>query len=139
MGVGAEGEARIVVTEDGGDCFDVHAVLESQGGESVPFVKNREKTLENTKLYWQSLLKKGNSTNKIRRFNGHVRLMLLELHESHLRKLNDPTWYASLRGVSGSVNVIIREYTQKCNYNISLPCLSSFLRPAPDLIIKSDC
>ena len=36
MGVGAEGEPGIVVAQHGGDRFDVHAVLEGQGGEGMP-------------------------------------------------------------------------------------------------------
>ena len=35
VGVGAEGESCIVMSQHGGDGFDVHAVLESQGGEGV--------------------------------------------------------------------------------------------------------
>ena len=36
VGVGAEGEAGVIVCQHGGNRFDVHAVLESQGGEGVP-------------------------------------------------------------------------------------------------------
>ncbi|MDD2979596.1 MAG: hypothetical protein PHN80_06435 [Hespellia sp.] len=35
-------------------------------------------------------------------------------------KLNDPTWYASLRGVSGSVAVIICGRKKKSNRNFGL-------------------
>ena len=35
VGVGAEGEARVVVTQHRGYCFDIHAVLECQGRERV--------------------------------------------------------------------------------------------------------
>ena len=35
VGVGAEGEARVVVTQHRGYCFDIHAVLECQGREGM--------------------------------------------------------------------------------------------------------
>ena len=38
VSVDAEGESCIVVSQHGGDGLDVHAVLESQGGEGVPEV-----------------------------------------------------------------------------------------------------
>lgn len=38
MGVGAEGEAGVVVTQHTADGFYVHAVLEGQGGKGVPEV-----------------------------------------------------------------------------------------------------
>ena len=59
VGVGAEGEAGVGVAQHPGHRSDVHSALQSDRGESVPSVKNREKILENTKLYWQSPLKKG--------------------------------------------------------------------------------
>ena len=43
MGVGAEGESCVVVPQHGGDGFDVHAVLEGQGGEGVPLRYNYDK------------------------------------------------------------------------------------------------
>lgn len=39
VGVGAEGEPGVVVPQHGGDGFDVHAVLKSQGGEGVPEIR----------------------------------------------------------------------------------------------------
>lgn len=36
VGVGPQGKACVVVAQHGGDGFDVHAVLEGQGGEGVP-------------------------------------------------------------------------------------------------------
>ena len=59
VGVGAEGEASVIVTQDAGDGFHVDAVLQRQGREGIPSVKNREKTHENTNLYWQSPLENG--------------------------------------------------------------------------------
>ena len=42
VGVGAQGEARIVVAQHTGDGLDVHTVLEGQRGEGVPkFVEAR--------------------------------------------------------------------------------------------------
>ena len=38
VGVGAEGEARVIVSQRAGQCLDVHAVLEGQRGEGVPEV-----------------------------------------------------------------------------------------------------
>lgn len=38
VGVGPQGESGIIVTQHGGDGFDVHAVLKGQGGEGVPEV-----------------------------------------------------------------------------------------------------
>ena len=38
VGVGAKGEARIVVTQHTADRFHIHAVLEGQGRECVPQV-----------------------------------------------------------------------------------------------------
>ena len=35
VGIGAEGEARVVVAKHTGDGLDVHAVLQGQSGESV--------------------------------------------------------------------------------------------------------
>ena len=35
VGVGAEGEARVIVSQRAGQCLDVHAVLEGQRGEGV--------------------------------------------------------------------------------------------------------
>ena len=43
VGVEAEGEARIVVTQHTGDCFHVHAVLESQSRKCVPLRYNYDK------------------------------------------------------------------------------------------------
>ena len=43
VGVGAECESCIVVSQHGGDGFDVHAVLEGQGGEGVPLRYNYDK------------------------------------------------------------------------------------------------
>lgn len=39
VGVGAESEPGVVVPQHGGDRFDVHAVLEGQGGEGVPQIR----------------------------------------------------------------------------------------------------
>ena len=36
MGVGAEGEARVVVAQHTGDRLDVHAILQGEGGEGMP-------------------------------------------------------------------------------------------------------
>lgn len=38
MGVGGEGEARVIVPKHTGDRLYVHAALEGQGGEGVPEV-----------------------------------------------------------------------------------------------------
>ena len=38
VGVGAEGEPGIIVTQHGGHRFYIHAVLEGRGGEGVPQV-----------------------------------------------------------------------------------------------------
>lgn len=46
VGVGAQGKPRIVVAQHTGDCLDIHAVLECQGGEGMPLWHNRDK-LEN--------------------------------------------------------------------------------------------
>lgn len=35
MGVGAESESGVVMPQHGGDRFDVHTVLEGQGGEGM--------------------------------------------------------------------------------------------------------
>ena len=35
VGVGAQGEARVIVAQHTGDGLDVHAVLECQGGEGM--------------------------------------------------------------------------------------------------------
>ena len=35
MGVGAQGEARVVVPQHTGNRLDIHAVLQRQGGEGV--------------------------------------------------------------------------------------------------------
>ena len=35
VGVGAQGKPRIVVAQHTGDCLDIHAVLECQGGEGM--------------------------------------------------------------------------------------------------------
>ena len=43
VGVGAEGEARIVVTQRTGQRLDVHAVFEGQRGEGVPLRYNYDK------------------------------------------------------------------------------------------------
>ena len=42
VGVGAEGESCIVVSQHGGDGFDIHSVLEGQGGEGVPEIVEPE-------------------------------------------------------------------------------------------------
>ena len=46
VGVGAQGEARVVVPQHTGNRLDIHAVLQRQGGEGVPLWHNRDK-LEN--------------------------------------------------------------------------------------------
>ena len=43
VGVGAEGKARIVVSQGTGQRLDVHAVLEGQRGEGVPLRYNNDK------------------------------------------------------------------------------------------------
>ena len=42
VGVGAEGEPGVVVTQHGGDGLDVHAVLKGQGGEGMPEIMEPE-------------------------------------------------------------------------------------------------
>ena len=44
VGVGAEGEARIVVSQHTADRFHIYAVLERQGCESVPLWHNKDKS-----------------------------------------------------------------------------------------------
>ena len=44
MGVGAKGKPRVVVAQHTGDCFDIHAVLECQGGEGMPLRYNKDKS-----------------------------------------------------------------------------------------------
>lgn len=39
VGVGSQSESCVVVAQHGGDGFDVHAVLKSQGGEGVPEIR----------------------------------------------------------------------------------------------------
>ena len=39
VGVGAQGEAGVVVAQHGGDGLDVYAVLEGQGGEGVAEIR----------------------------------------------------------------------------------------------------
>ena len=46
VGVGAEGETCVVVSQHTGDRLDVHSVLESQRGEGVPLWHNKD-TSEN--------------------------------------------------------------------------------------------
>ena len=43
MGVGAESEARVIVSQCAGQRLDVHAVLEGQRGEGVPLRYNYDK------------------------------------------------------------------------------------------------
>ena len=43
VGVGAESEARVVVSQRTGQRLDVHAVLEGQRGEGVPLRYNYDK------------------------------------------------------------------------------------------------
>ena len=43
VGVGAEGKARVVVSQRTGQRLDVHAVLEGQRGEGVPLRYNNDK------------------------------------------------------------------------------------------------
>ena len=42
VGVCPQGEPGVVVAQHGGDGFDVHAVLEGQGGEGVPEIVEPE-------------------------------------------------------------------------------------------------
>ena len=44
VGVGAEGEACVVVPQHTGDRLDVHAVLQSQRCEGVPLWHNKDKS-----------------------------------------------------------------------------------------------
>ena len=44
VGVGAQGEARIVMTQHTGNGLDVHAILQGQGGEGVPLCHNKDKS-----------------------------------------------------------------------------------------------
>ena len=44
VGVGAEGEARIVVSQHAANGLYVYAVLEGQGGEGVPLWHNKDKS-----------------------------------------------------------------------------------------------
>ena len=44
VGVGAEGEARVVVPQHTGHRLDVHTVLQSQRGEGVPLWHNKDKS-----------------------------------------------------------------------------------------------
>ena len=39
MGVGAQGEPRVVVTQHTGNRLDIHSVLQSQGGERLLFIR----------------------------------------------------------------------------------------------------
>ena len=43
VGVGAESESGVVVTQHRGYCFDIHAVLECQGREGMPLRYNYDK------------------------------------------------------------------------------------------------
>ena len=43
MSVGAESEARVVVTQRAGQRLDIHTVLEGQRGEGVPLRYNKDK------------------------------------------------------------------------------------------------
>ena len=43
VGVGAEGKARVVVSQRTGQRLDIHAVLEGQRGEGVPLRYNYDK------------------------------------------------------------------------------------------------
>ena len=43
VGVGAEGEARVVVTQHAADGFHIHTVLECQGRECMPLRYNYDK------------------------------------------------------------------------------------------------
>ena len=44
VGVGAEGEACVIVPQHTGDRLDVHSVLKGQRGESVPLWHNKDKS-----------------------------------------------------------------------------------------------
>ncbi len=48
VGVGAEGEPRIVVAKHTGDGLDIHSILQGQRGECQVLIRNRTKSLENT-------------------------------------------------------------------------------------------
>ena len=43
VGVGAQGETRVVVAQHAADGFDIHAVLQGQRGECVPLRYNYDK------------------------------------------------------------------------------------------------
>lgn len=43
VGVGAEGKARVIVSQCAGQRLDVHAVFEGQRGEGVPLRYNNDK------------------------------------------------------------------------------------------------
>ena len=44
MGVGAQGEARVVVPQHTGNRLDVHSVLQGKRGEGVPLWHNKDKS-----------------------------------------------------------------------------------------------
>ena len=44
VGVGAQGEARAVVSQNAGHRFDVHALLDRQRGEGMPLWHNKDKS-----------------------------------------------------------------------------------------------
>ena len=44
VGVGTQGETRVVVAQHTGDRLDVHTVLQSQRGEGVPLWHNKDKS-----------------------------------------------------------------------------------------------
>ena len=44
VGIGAEGKACVIVAQHTGDCFHIHAVLESQSRECVPICYNKDKS-----------------------------------------------------------------------------------------------
>lgn len=63
VGVGPQGKACVVVAQHGGDGFDVHAVLESQGGEGVAEIVEPE--MLQTGVFQDPLVKGGHRVRMV--------------------------------------------------------------------------